>query len=207
MEILAAKDRDLQKAFQGALRIASKINLARPIKVRKIKMDAPLFRIYLWGRLLDYERQGKGAGKWGVFHAEIYAADRLFQLLGDAAFFRELPSTSAFAFVAPKALVTTKWSSEAADTLKLEPGDYLAILGQVPNSDFVVAYHPAAPASWVNFQGHKIQGATGICSKKVLHYEHPITFHYSPRTTTLTFSFPCWVFNANGNLMSQAFVF
>ena len=92
----------------------------------------------------------------GSSKPKIFTTARLHVLFGDGHFIREPSDTASFSFVAPKARALAGWSSEAARTLKLEQGDYLAVLAEAPNSNFVIAYHPCAPASWVEYQGRGI---------------------------------------------------
>jgi hypothetical protein len=205
LNIVTGLERDFAKAFHSALRSAGKVNLARPTRIRKIKCDAPFWRHCFWSRLAEPERTHKGPGPLGLYKAEILSLERLIDLFGDGHLFREAPNTLAFSFIAPKARVTTKWGSAAAGTLKLEEGDYLAVLREVPDSPFVIAYQPCAPASRVDYQGHTIQGAIGYCPRNVFVQQVPFSLRFSPRIRQITCTFSCWVFNSNGNLLSNAF--
>jgi hypothetical protein len=201
LEIVTSFSNNFGKAIGTGLKSVCKPTFAPPKRKRSFKCEAPLWQYYFWSRFTAAEQKSRGAGRYGVFRAVISSSQRLHNLFGDGTFFRELKDATSFSFVAPKARAKVKWESMAAGTLKLEEADYVAVLAEVPDSDFVIAYHPCASNSHVEYQGKLIEGNIGYCDRSVLDLEVPVSLQYSPRTSRLAIVFPCWVFNAYGRMM------
>jgi hypothetical protein len=185
----------------GMIKVCKQVT-SQPRETRSVFCEAPLWRNFFWERLKLLERKHKGRGPFGPYQGEIFTSARLHYLFGAANFFREIEGVTSFCWIAPRAYAKANWSSDVEGTVSLSQGDYVAVLDEGPDENFVRVYHPCSRTRCL-YEGRDIEGAIGLCSREILAYETPFSLLYRPRARKVYFTFCCWAFNGYGNLLSN----
>ena len=169
-------------------------------KLRKTLPYTPsTFKRLIWSKLTPAEKIYEPKGSRKAYKAELYSLQRIAHLVGSMNLASREPRGSR-AFIAPKAYATSDWYDEQVSTatapaLKLELGDYVAVLMEFYGFCYGWKF---GEKNLCKIAGVEVLGEVGVFPRAVISYCQPFEIHYSPNTMSMAISYTYFPFNSCG---------